>query len=220
MPDDTGITVDYAGVSVASQDRDTNEDAWTAFDRVSLFVVADGSGTTTTSGRIAADAVVQSFRHHCGSDGGRHIVDSFAVAAADASEKIRRHRCLSATLAALRIEPPWTVVTAIGACRVYRYRNGVLERLTMRARKRFVGGNDAPDVHVVYAPLRNGDLFLLTSDGVTRKLDNEASFLPIIGDRSQPLESRCDALVAAASARDSTDDITAVLVEISMSAGE
>ena len=43
-----------------------------------------------------------------------------------------------------------------------------------------------------------------------------AAFLPIIGDRSQPLESRCDALVAAASARDSTDDITAVLVEISM----
>ena len=107
MPGEVGVVVDYEGVSVAGRSRDTNEDAWTALESVSLFVVADGHGTTTTSGRIAADIAVKSFRQGAVGGGGPRVAEPFAVAASDASEKIRRHPHIGATIAALRIEPPW-----------------------------------------------------------------------------------------------------------------
>jgi protein phosphatase len=229
MPDTSpAVMIDYGGVSVVGRGRDTNEDAWTALESVSLFVVADGHGADTTSGRIAADIAVKSFRQSCAVGGGPRLVEPFAAAALDANEKIRRHPGIGATLAGLRIEPPWTVVAAIGDCRAYRYRRGygadahgvdlcggILERLTVEHPfwRRGLGATRYPDIDVTYAPLRSGDLYLLTTDGVTRELD-DSMIQTIVGDEQRSLASRCDDLVDAANAKLVADDITAVLVQV------
>ena len=80
---------------------------------------------------------------------------------------------------------------------------------------RFLGGDDCPDVDVTCAPLRNGDLYLIATDGVTRELD-DPDIQAIVGEERRSLASRCDALVDAANAKRVADDITAVLVQVAM----
>src|SRR5262245_43187582 len=56
------VFVDYAGASVTGRHRDVNEDAWGAIESASVFLVADGGSGGSTTGRLAADLAITTFR--------------------------------------------------------------------------------------------------------------------------------------------------------------
>lgn len=133
MPGAPHFVVDYAGASIAGRSRDLNQDAWTSLESASLFVVADGGGA---GGRAAADLAVQSFRRlFSGSNVPEHVkdlpggMDRMAVAACEANAAILQTSTMSentmaSAVVALRLEPPWGILVALGDCRLYRYRRG------------------------------------------------------------------------------------------------
>ena len=145
--------IDYAGASATGRHREINEDAWGAVESASVFVVADG-GDGIAPGRLAADLAVTSFRRLFSCRELGHVVqgnappqtDPLAMAVLDANVRIAIAAVgdsagMACALIGLRLVPPWLVVTAVGDCRLYRYRRGFdaagypapgeLRRLTM-----------------------------------------------------------------------------------------
>jgi len=121
------VAVEHAGISIIGRSRELNEDAWGAFPTLGVFVVADGCGARS-SGRGPADIAVQTIERHL-LDGLHPRVEPLASAIDEANTQVRlaavgEHRGDGATMAALRVAPPWIVAANVGDCRIYRYRRG------------------------------------------------------------------------------------------------
>ncbi len=128
--------IDYAGASVTGRHREINEDAWGAIESASVFVVADGGGGES-SGRLAADLAVTSFRRFfSGREAGVATHSSvapntepLAIAVLEANARIMTAAVgdsvgMGCALIGLRLAPPWLVAVSAGDCRLYRYRRG------------------------------------------------------------------------------------------------
>ncbi len=135
IPGESAVFVDHAGASVAGNLHDVNEDAWAAIERVSVFVVADGVsggsakgiGEQTSPARIASDVAVKTFKRVFDSaavrDAQKFVIDPLAIAALESHEQvIAQAGGATASVAAMRIDPPWIVALAVGNARVYRWR--------------------------------------------------------------------------------------------------
>ncbi|MBX3225912.1 MAG: serine/threonine-protein phosphatase [Labilithrix sp.] len=132
----TRTVIDYAGASVTGRHREINEDAWGAIESASVFIVADGGGGES-SGRMAADLAVTSFRRYFSgreagmSQGGLAPpgADPLAVAVLEANTRILQNAVgdsvgMGCALIGLRLAPPWLISVSAGDCRLYRYRRG------------------------------------------------------------------------------------------------
>jgi protein phosphatase len=73
------------------------------------------------------------------------------------------------------------------------------------------GGNDAVEADVSAAPLARGDVFLICSDGLTKALSERAILREAL---ERPTTELAPALVDAATAAGSTDDVTVVAVSV------
>lgn len=74
-----------------------------------------------------------------------------------------------------------------------------------------LGARDDVDFEVTDQELRDGDVILLCSDGLTNMLPDQ-QILEIVSIRGADLEGACDELVAAANAQGGRDNISVVLV--------
>jgi len=145
---------------------------------------------------------------------------------------------MAATMAMCMANEAMVSVTHVGDCRVYRLRRGRLQRLT--ADQSFVhaaieagllteeSARDHPWRHMVTNTvgvkpldepmqvdefdLAGGDRLLLCSDGLTDVVDDE-SLRELLIDHRNP-QSAADALIDAALAAGSTDNITSIVVEM------
>ena len=127
MTTHSSLVVPHAGASIVGRCRELNEDAWAAFPNLGVFVVADGCGARL-SGRPSAHIALQTIERQL-LDGLHPNVEPLASAIDEANTQVRlaavgEHRGDGATVAALRLAPPWVVTASVGDCRIYRYRRG------------------------------------------------------------------------------------------------
>jgi serine/threonine protein phosphatase PrpC len=150
------------------------------------------------------------------------------------SRKVGHLAKMGATVAALVLQEGMSIVGHLGDSRVYRLRRGKLEGLTkdhslvaeLQARgleppadtsfshvvTRAIGMDEALDPELRAEKARPGDIFLLCSDGLTDVLD-DGEILKWLRGR-EPREA-AEALVRAAFEAGGSDNITAVVVQVS-----
>ena len=237
--------VDQAGRTDVGRQRSANEDS--LFVDPPLFAVADGMGGAK-AGEVASAVAVEAVEAAEESNepveaqlagivrrANRRI---YELAAADESR-----RGMGTTLTLAKVHGDEVSLAHVGDSRAYRMRDGELEQLTrdhsLVAELERSGQITAeaaehhpqrsiitralgpePDVQVDTYTMagRDGDLFLICSDGLTSMIsdDEVASIL-----RSAPsLEDAADALVRAANQSGGKDNITVILFRLDDGDGE
>ncbi len=246
---------DIAGVSDIGPRRRNNEDAiaWDA--ELGLALVADGVGGNN-GGEVASSTIVRSIKSDLktalAGDGKRASARSGEYQSAMVHELVRRanQRILAmaardpklygmgATLVVALLVDDGIVVANVGDSRVYRMRDGVLERLTRdhllvsdmvergclseeqarssRSRNvlsRALGMSGKLEVDVTRHPLQSGDLYLLCSDGLTGAVSDD-ELAAHLGNFDVGLRELAQGAVALANRRGGRDNVSAVLMRI------
>jgi len=129
-------------------------------------------------------------------------------------------------------------VAHVGDSRIYAMRNGTLAQITddhswveeqvragtmseAAARQhpwrnvvtRALSGGSDPDIDTIEIAPGPGERLLLCSDGLSGVVAHE-TIAEILGDRTTPLATICDRLIAAANAGGGPDNITALVLEV------
>jgi protein phosphatase len=231
------ISEHWEGTDLGRQ-RQGNED--NLFVQVPLFVVADGMGGAQ-AGEVASEMAVRSFGSGLpdGSpaEGLVTIVEQANRAIHDRSRNDEKTRGMGTTVTAAYVGESEVTVAHVGDSRAYLLRDGDLIRLTrdhslvgelvargklteeqaeMHPQRSVITralGSEPDvevDVHVFHA--RDGDLFMLNSDGLTSMVP-EARVKPII-EGSGTLEEAGRELIAAANEAGGRDNITVILFRL------
>jgi serine/threonine protein phosphatase PrpC len=234
--------------------RETNEDAFAVAAHLGLFMVADGMGGAA-AGEIAARAVIDQV-HRAVDDGdttwpmdtGINTPESgprrFVAGIHRANRHIYRQaledqrlRGMGTTFAGVLLLGRTAVVAHVGDSRVYRLRDGELERLTRdhswvnllvsrghigaaeaashpqrNVITRAVGTRETVEVEIRIVDLRPGDAFLLCSDGLHGELD-DAEIAAVLCDHPGPVAA-VGRLLDRAIQKGGADNVTAVLVRM------
>jgi len=224
--------------------RTQNEDAYWADPERGVFALADGMGGRrggAMASSLAVRAAAQTTQRGRRADG--IGVVRAAIRRANALVHARRkgrNAEMGSTLAMLYVHDGSTVIGHVGDSRVYRLRDGRMNRMTrdhdfyaklqeagaglLPERRRLPSGNvltrivgwpdrGAPDIRVDEAC--TGDLFLLCSDGLSDVLD-DLLIAEIL--MSAPLRCAASRLVELALRAGADDNITALVVRLA--AGE
>jgi protein phosphatase len=150
-------------------------------------------------------------------------------------------RGMATTASAILTGAEHACVAHVGDSRVYVLRHGRLEQVThdhswveeqvragtlspSAARQhpwrnvvtRALSGGEDPEVDVVEMEPRDGDRYLLCSDGLFSVVADEA-IARILGDTSIPLEEVCRGLIDAANAGGGPDNITTLVLQVDVS---
>lgn len=222
------------------QQRRGNEDAY--FVQPPLFVVADGMGGAQAgevASGIAVDIFRDGLPDGAA---GPEIRLAERVHAAnrqihERSRTAAEQAGMGTTLTAAYVDVDGVAIAHVGDSRAYRWRDGELERLTddhslveelIRQGKltveeaeehpqrsiitRALGPEPDVQVDTRTAPARDGDLFLLCSDGLTGMI-GEAGVAEVLS-RGGSLRDMVRALIAAANQAGGRDNITVVLFRI------
>jgi PPM family protein phosphatase len=237
--------VEHAGRTDVGRQRTANEDDFVL--APPFFAVADGMGGAK-AGEVASAMATEVFEGERDSgepaevqlarilrEANRRIYD---LAVADES-----HRGMGTTLTAAKVTGDEISLGHVGDSRAYRMRDGELEQLTkdhsLVAELERSGQITAeaaehhpqrsiitralgpePDVEVDTYTLagRDGDLFLLCSDGLTSMISDEE--IGSILCSAKTLDAAADALVRAANQSGGKDNITVVLFRVGPSADD
>ena len=236
--------------------RANNEDSFFVDESLGLFMVADGMGGAA-SGEVASRLVVEAI-----SDYVRHFIhqamevserfdfyDGNLSPAANtlmqavhlandlvyqASHKEDRHEGMGSTLAAVMFDGEHVLVTNVGDSRIFRWRDGKLERLTVDHRMsdeprlqgmiqadatimttlgntltRAMGVRRIVEPALRVEPLQEDDIYLLCSDGLSDMVKEDMIAKVVSLERS--LEQKAKDLVDLALAGGGRDNITVVL---------
>jgi PPM family protein phosphatase len=225
--------------SDTGRQRRSNEDR--AFEQAPLFAVADGMGGAR-AGEVASAIVVDTFAEGLPGTGSDEERLAAAVREANvriherASAEADRAG-MGTTVTAAYVGDDGVAVAHVGDSRAYRLRDGELDRLThdhslvaelVRRGKlteaeaeehpqksvitRALGPEGAVEVDTHTHPARDGDLYLLCSDGLTGMVpeDRIAELLAGAGT----LEAAGQALIREANDRGGRDNITVVLFRL------
>ena len=231
--------VEQAGRTDVGRQRSANEDALVL--SPPFFAVADGMGGAR-AGEVASSLAAGVFGEQIGSDeapetqltqlaqeANRRI---FELAATDES-----HRGMGTTLTAAKVHDDEVSLGHVGDSRAYLLRDGVLEQLTRDHSlvaelertgqitpeaaehhpqrsiiTRALGPEPRVDVDTYTVTGRDGDLFLICSDGLTSMVTDDE--LAAILRSAESLEDTAEALVRAANQSGGKDNITVVLFRL------
>jgi PPM family protein phosphatase len=230
---------EHASRTDVGRQRHTNEDSYYAAPPV--FAVADGMGGAQ-AGEVASQVAVDQFEQlrqdgpsteeqlaEIARSGNRKI---YEMAQADS-----RHAGMGTTLIAAVVGDHDVSVAHVGDSRLYLLRDGTLQQLTSdhslveefvkqgrltreQAERhpqrsvitRALGPEADVEVDTFSFPAKDGDVFLLCSDGLSTMLPDEE--IRDILAHDVPLEEAGEALVAAANERGGRDNITVVLFRL------
>jgi len=231
--------VEEAGLTDVGRQRHTNEDRY--FEAAPLFAVADGMGGAR-AGEVASQIAVDEFAEQTDSGGSPEerlaaIVKSANRKIYERSQSDESHAGMGTTLTAVLVHDQEVSLGHVGDSRAYLFRDDELERLTedhslveelMRMGKlspeeaesdprrsiitRALGPEPEVDVETFTYPAKDGDVYLLCSDGLTGMLPEER-VAEILRARSS-LEQAARALVDDANARGGKDNITVLLFKL------
>lgn len=168
------LTVSYGGASLSGA-RAANEDAFAASQphrlKGAVAVIADGLSSGERAEK-ASQTVVTEFIDEYLSTPETWTVKTSAARVLDALNRwFCHHDGMATTVSAVVAKGRTAHVFHVGDSRVYRFRNGDLEQLTRDHRKQATLTNALgmePDLEVDYLTedLAQGDVFILTTDGV------------------------------------------------------
>jgi PPM family protein phosphatase len=220
--------------------RRTNEDAYVA--RAPLFAVADGMGGAQAgevAAAAAAEIVAAGLPSEGGTveDRLRLVVQDANVRIHELSLADEERAGMGTTLTAAHVGEREVTIAHVGDSRCYRLRDGELERLTVDhtlveelVRQGRIDPSEAHDhpqrsvvtrvlgpealvrVDSLTFPGRDGDVFLICSDGLTTMLD-EDTVAGVLRER-ESLRGAATRLVALANEAGGRDNITVVLFRL------
>jgi protein phosphatase len=231
--------VEKAALSDVGRARQGNEDSY--FERDPVFAVADGMGGAR-AGEVASGIAVDTFEDEPAADAAPE--ERLAAIARAANRRIydlaqadSAHAGMGTTFTAAMLADNAVAVGHVGDSRLYRFRDGELERLThdhslveefVRQGKltpeeaevhpqrsiitRALGPEPDVEVDTFTYPARAGDVYLANSDGLTGMI-SEGDITGILRDR-QSLEDAARKLIDAANENGGRDNITVVLFRV------
>jgi protein phosphatase len=228
-----------AGLTDVGRQRQTNEDRF--YEAAPLFAVADGMGGAR-SGEVASQIAVDEFTENDSRDAKpEERLASIAHEANrkiyELAQSDESHAGMGTTLTAALVGEHEISLGHVGDSRAYRFRDDELERLTqdhslveelMRMGRlspedaevdprrsiitRALGPEPTVDVETCTIPAKDGDVYLLCSDGLTGMVPEER-VAEILRARSS-LEQAARELVTAANENGGKDNITVVLFKV------
>ena len=231
--------VEKAALSDVGRARQGNEDSF--LERSPLFAVADGMGGAR-AGEVASGIAVGTFDEEPSPDASPE--ERLAAVALAANERIytlaqedSSYAGMGTTFTAVLVTGNEIAIGHVGDSRLYRWRDGELERLTddhslveefVRQGKltpeeaevhpqrsiitRALGPEPQVQVDTLTYPASPGDVYLACSDGLTGMI-SEAVVAEILRD-SQALDEAAQALIDAANQNGGRDNITVVLFRV------
>ncbi len=232
--------VEEAGLTDVGRQRHTNEDRY--FESPPLFAVADGMGGAR-AGEVASQIAVDEFAEQADTTGSPEerlaaIVRSANRKIYELAQSDESRAGMGTTLTAALVSDQEVSLGHVGDSRAYRFRDDELERLTqdhslveelMRMGKlspedaesdprrsiitRALGPEPDVEVETCTYPARDGDVYLICSDGLTGMVPEER-VAEILRARSS-LEHAAKELVDDANARGGKDNITVLLFKLS-----
>ena len=237
--------VDKAALSDVGRARQGNEDSY--LERSPLFAVADGMGGAR-AGEVASGIAVATFDEEPRPEASPE--ERLAAVAHAANERIyalaqedASHAGMGTTFTAALVTGNEVAIGHVGDSRLYRLRDGALERLTddhslveefVRQGKltpeeaevhpqrsiitRALGPEPRVQVDTLTYPARAGDVYLACSDGLTGMI-SEAVVAEILRD-AITLDEAARALIDAANQNGGRDNITVVLFRLDEDPGD
>jgi len=232
------VAEQYAGTDTGRQRR-ANEDSHLA--RAPLFVVADGMGGAQ-AGEVASRIAIESFQDGLQDAAAPESALAELTQRANAhihelSHSNAEQAGMGTTLTAVYVGEREISVAHVGDSRAYRLRDGVLERLTedhslvdelLRQGRltpeealehpqrsvitRALGPEGAVEVDTRSYSARDGDVYLLCSDGLTTMLAEDRLAELLLAHAN--LREAGEALIAAANEAGGRDNITVVLLRL------
>jgi PPM family protein phosphatase len=228
-----------AGLTDVGRQRHTNEDRY--YESAPVFAVADGMGGAR-SGEVASQIAVDEFSHQDIADGSpEDLLAEIARAANrkiyELAQSDESHAGMGTTLTAAMVGDNEISLGHVGDSRAYRFRDDKLERLTqdhslveelMRMGRlspedaevdprrsiitRALGPEPTVEVETCTYPAKDGDVYLLCSDGLTGMV-SENRMAEILRARSS-LDQAARTLVDEANQSGGKDNITVVLFKL------
>ena len=219
--------------------RRDNEDSM--FARAPVFVVADGMGGAQ-AGEVASRMAVDAFEHELPDSGSpeERLAERIREANReiyDVSRSHKEHEGMGTTVTAAYVDDTDLAIAHVGDSRAYLFRDGELTRLTqdhslveelVRRGKlteeqaaehpqrsvitRALGPEATVEVDTWSYPVRDGDVLLLCSDGLTSMI-NQQQIAEILATSSD-LAQAGDRLIRAANEAGGRDNITVILFRL------
>ena len=223
----------YAGGTDPGRRRRRNEDSYVI--DPPLFAVADGMGGAQ-AGEVASKLAAGAVKER-GADV-ESLVQEANRRVHQRSLEDPNTSGMGTTLTVAAVEDGVVSIGHVGDSRAYLVRDGNLEQLTedhslvgelMRTGKlsaeeaethpqrsmitRALGTDPNVDVDIFSVEPRDGDLFLLCSDGLTSMVD-DGEILRLVGEKRGDLDDLVKALIKAANKGGGEDNITVIAFEI------
>jgi protein phosphatase len=240
------IVARTAGFTDAGRRRRHNEDAFVC--EPPLFAIADGMGGAQAGELASRLAAASVGRADAGALTGRDRVVALVDEAnrsvyerATADESVSG---MGTTMTVALVEDDLVWIGHVGDSRAYLVRDGRLEQVTedhslvaelVRSGRlteeeaeshphrsvitRALGTEPEVEIDAIAVDARDGDIFLLCSDGLTTMVD-DASILALIDGNREQLEVAARALVSAANDAGGEDNITVVLFALDAEGAE
>jgi protein phosphatase len=227
-----------AALSDVGRARQSNEDSY--LERSPLFVVADGMGGAR-AGEVASHIAVETAKAaDVGASPEQDLADVAKTANREIYDKAQsdsEHAGMGTTFTGALVTGRDVAIGHVGDSRMYRFRDGELERLThdhslveefVRQGKltpeeaevhpqrsiitRALGPEPDVQVDTFTYPGRDGDVYLLCSDGLTGMIsEDQVAGILSAGD---PLEKSARSLIDAANENGGRDNITVVMFRL------
>jgi serine/threonine protein phosphatase PrpC len=237
--------VEKASLTDVGRQRQGNEDSY--LEKSPLFAVADGMGGAR-AGEVASKVAVEKLGATSDFDGSpeQHLAEVTKEANREIYKMAQDDPALAGmgtTLTAALVTGREVAIGHVGDSRVYRFRDGELERLTqdhslveefVRQGKltpeeaenhpqrsiitRALGPEPDVEVETYTHAARDGDVYLLSSDGLTGMV-SEDEIAEILRDTGS-LDEAARRLIDAANANGGKDNITAVLFRLADTGGD
>jgi PPM family protein phosphatase len=232
------VAEQYVGTDTGRQRR-ANEDSMLA--RAPLFVVADGMGGAQ-AGEVASRLAIESFQHGLDDTADAEgSLAAYAAAANvsihELSQANAEHAGMGTTLTAMYVGTEEVAIAHVGDSRAYCLRDGELLRLTddhslvdelIRQGKltpeeavehpqrsvitRALGPEPEVEIDTRSYRARDGDVYLLCSDGLTTMVPDALLAGIMLGH--ERLHDAGEALIAAANEAGGRDNITVLLLRV------
>jgi serine/threonine protein phosphatase PrpC len=217
------VAEQYVGTDTGRQRR-ANEDSVLA--RSPLFVVADGMGGAQ-AGEVASRLAIESFQHGLedatDAEGGlAEYARAANVSIHERSQADAAHAGMGTTLTAVYVGAEEVAIAHVGDSRAYCLRDGELLRLTddhslvahpqRSVITRALGPEPEVEIDTRSYRAREGDVYLLCSDGLTTMVPDGALVEILLGHPQ--LRDAGEALIAAANEAGGRDNITVVLLRV------
>ena len=244
QPSRDGFLISSHGVTHTGHVRSKNEDSFLVHEDENVWIVADGMGGHH-AGDFASQTITNNlglFKQHASLDDSillleENILNSNAIIRKK-SFKLGRNATIGSTVVCVYVWQNLMFVLWAGDSRLYRYRDGQLQRLTedhsyveelVRMGKieaadaeehpaanvvlKAVGIDDQLTIDLEYYEIQENDVYIACSDGLYKDLE-ESKIGPIIEAHSDNMRDLADELLASSLAAGGTDNTSIITMKV------